>query len=104
MPLPNPALQLQMIFLDSTQMKLRYSYLDESGFCESTSNYVYNSLKKNLHLEVVEVHPENAEFCQKDPDMQLGRKSKTPVALKEDRLHFQLGLGEEELTMILIRQ
>jgi len=104
MPLPNPTLQLQMIFVNSTQMKLRYSYLGESGFCESAANYVYDSLKKNLHLEVVEVHPDNAEFCQQDPDMRLGRKSETPVILKEGRLHFRLGLGEEELTMILIRQ
>lgn len=104
MPLPNPNLQLQMVFLNGEQMKLRYSYTDSSGFCESTSEYKVDDVNHKLQVQVKSVDPENADFCHGDPDMQVGHKSETPILLKDQRLHLQLNLGEEDIIMILERQ
>lgn len=104
MQIPNPQLQLQMIFVNSTQMKLHYSYTDESGFCESVSEYKYDETQKILHLNLIETHPENAEFCQKDPDMTPGNKTMTPVYFKNGKLHFELALDDDKLTLVLERQ
>ena len=104
MPLPNPNLQLQIVFLSSEEMKLRYSYSDSSGFCESTSEYKWDDANHKLHVQVKSVDSENADFCHGDPDMQVGHESETPIFFKDRRLHLQLNLGEEDIIMILERQ
>ncbi len=104
LPRPNPDLQLQMMFLNQDQMKVHYSRLGESGFCESLSDYSYDSEKRSLHTKVVSLNPDNDQSCTRDPDMRVGSEASTEAYVEANKLYLKLRLGEEDLTMIWERQ
>lgn len=50
---------------------------------------------------VVWSNPQNAFECNKDPDMKIGSRSKTPYSNKENSLYLELSLDNKPLFYIL---
>ncbi len=100
LPRPNPDLQLRMMFLNETQMKVHYSHLGENGFCESLSDYSYDAEKRTLHTKVVSLNADNDQKCTQDPDMRIGSEADSEAYVESDKFYLKLRLGEEDLTMI----
>ncbi|KYG65711.1 hypothetical protein AZI86_01140 [Bdellovibrio bacteriovorus] len=96
-PRPNPDLMMTFKFSESESV-LHYYRKNQPGFCERTATYTYDG--QTLHQTITAVHEGNADFCDKDPDMQMGAVSETPVVLKDGKIHMQLKLGEEDITYI----
>lgn len=103
-PRPNPNLQLQMMFLNEKQVKVHYSYLGESGFCESISDYDYNAEKSLLHTKVTWLNPENSSMCTQDPDMRMNAESYSEAKVDTDKFYLKLQLGDEDVVLIWDRQ
>jgi hypothetical protein len=100
-PLPNPDLNLRFTFSTGGIERL---YWDRGGseFCERFAHYqLENSF---LQQEVYAINPANAAECAKDPDMQMGKKTKTKMKLSGKELYLYFQLGEEELIYVLGRQ
>lgn len=95
----NPNLVLTFDFLKNGHSILRWSYLNESGFCERKGEYSYDG--KNLTDKIFWVNPENSIECQKDPDMTKGRIQITPLRRINDQIHLDITLSDENLIYIL---
>jgi hypothetical protein len=97
-PLPNPDLNLNWTFFKNGTERL---YWDRAtpDFCERFS--YYNFVDSDLMLETFFLNPRNASDCSKDPDMQLGKKTKIKIEVLKEELHFFFQLGEEELIYVL---
>jgi hypothetical protein len=78
--------------------RLRWSRLDERGFCERTAQYKTDG--QILEQMIVWTSPENRPDCGKDPDMQIGRQTQTIYRVTGGRLETDFGLGDEILTYI----
>lgn len=97
--LPNPELNLSFTFYQNGEGKLRWDRGNPMEFCERWASWeVQDGL---LIEEVIKVHPDNAAECAKDPDMQLGRKTKTPIQFGPNEIQLFFPLGEEELIYVL---
>ncbi len=96
---PNPNLILTFEFLKDGNDILRWSYLNEKGFCERKGEYSYNGT--HLTDKIIWVNPENAIGCQKDPDMIKDRIQITPVRRLKDRLHLEIPLSDEAFIYVL---
>ncbi len=96
-PRPNPDLMMTFKFSE-TENILHYYRNNQTGFCERTATYTYDG--KNLHQTVTSVNEGNADFCAKDPDMQMGAVTDTPVTVVDGKIHMQLRLGEEDIIYI----
>jgi hypothetical protein len=53
-----------------------------------------------LEERVIWVDPENSFSCSYDPDMQLGRVTRTPFFFRAEKLVLRLQLGEEEILYV----
>jgi hypothetical protein len=95
----NPDLKLTYTFnSDGTDRLFWNRKGEEQRFCERQGNYTYEN--QILEDQVKWVNPANASECAQDPDMQLGKITKTPVVLKNGDMHLTMRLGEEELIYI----
>ncbi|MFN7729742.1 MAG: hypothetical protein ACK5P7_11350 [Bdellovibrio sp.] len=100
-PRPNPDLVLRFEFFGDGTNRLHWTRIGERGFCERKARFtVQNGL---LIQEVFWVNPNNGADCGRDPDMQMGSKSQTPLHLTQDTLETELNLGDETLTYIWTR-
>lgn len=95
----NPDLILTFEFFKNGQNILRWSYLNEDGFCERKGEYSYDG--KNLTDKIIWVNPKNSMECQKDPDMIKGRTQITPLLRVNDQIHLEIALSDENLIYIL---
>ena len=97
-PLPNPDLNLTWTFFKNGTERL-YWDRGTADFCEKFS---YFEVEENYLIEdPIFLNPRNAADCSKDPDMQLGKKSKIKMEILDEELHFYFQLGEEELIYVL---
>lgn len=97
-PRPNPALQMTLNFESSGINTLKYYRSGESGTCLRQAAYEYTGT--NLIQHITSVDPDNAWFCDSDPDMQLGKTSNNVVYLKDEKLFLELEMGDEVITYI----
>lgn len=95
---PNPNLVLTFEFFENGTDLLHWHRINENGFCERRGAYTYDG--KNLGDEVIWVNPRNAIECNRDPDMNLGKKEVTPLRNEEDKLFMDLPLSEQTLTYV----
>ncbi|MEZ0391766.1 MAG: hypothetical protein ACAH59_06095 [Pseudobdellovibrionaceae bacterium] len=96
--LPSPELNLRWSFYPNGTERLYWDRGTEA-FCESFANY---QLKNGfLESETFALNPQNDPSCAKDPDMQLGRKTKTKIEIQESKILLHLQLGDEELIYVL---
>lgn len=96
-PLPNPELNLRFTFLSNGTERL-YWDRGTDEFCERWARYTVAG--KTLQQEVFAVNPGNAAECKKDPDMQMGRVTHTPIELQGSELHLVFQMGDEELVYV----
>jgi hypothetical protein len=98
-PKPNPDLKMYYTFKSDQQNEIYYYRENENGFCRRTASY---EVLDNTRLiqKVVEVDPDNADFCGQDPDMQLGTTTEVNFEIKNDKLYLELQLGEDTLVYV----
>ena len=97
-PPPNPNLHIFMTFQNQVQNEIYYYRSNESGFCRRLANYNLN--EDILEQTVTYVDPENNSECSMDTDMQLNNYSKVHYYIKNEQLHLELTLGEENIEYI----
>lgn len=98
LPRPNPDLVMTLEFNDPNINTLRYQRKDERGFCERKALYRYQ--KNALEQTVTWIHPQNADFCAQDLDMQVGQVSTTRVEISDKKLLMYLNLSGESLIYV----
>jgi hypothetical protein len=104
-PPPNPTLELLFKFESSGSSQIYWSYKGLPGFCERLGRYeVFTTQVPNQYILedlVVWVNPQNNPECGRDPDMQLGKRTRNPVELKAGAVWLELSLAGEPLYYIL---
>lgn len=95
----NPNLLLTFEFLKNGSNILRWSYVNEEGFCERKGEYSYDG--QLLTDKILWVNPKNSIECQKDPDMTMGKTQITPLRRINDQIHLDINLSDETLIYIL---
>lgn len=97
-PRPNPNLILLLTFQNDGTSFLRWSRLDELGFCERRTRY---SAQGGVLEQTVDwINPGNRADCAADSDMQMGRHTFTVYRMNDFQLETDFGLGDEILTYI----
>lgn len=102
LPPPNPALHIVYQFQSESENTLRYWRDGERGYCERRAEYVVKGIQ--FYQKVTEVDPENAFWCDQDPDMRLGFASWTTLEERDGRLYLKVLMGDEEIYYIWERQ
>lgn len=97
-PRPNPALKMTLDFESSGINTLKYYRTGERGTCTRQASYEFDGSQLTQHITSVD--PENAYFCDEDPDMQLGKTSRNTTYLKDGKLFLELEMGDEIITYI----
>lgn len=100
-PKPNPDLNMWFHFENQSVNTLHYTRANETGFCERKALYDYDG--KTLRQKVIWVHPNNANWCTNDPDMQMDKETVSKMTSKENKLFLDLNLGEDVLTLVWIK-
>lgn len=94
---PEASLRLHFEFHDGIS-RLYWWHEGESDFCERLGKFDY--VDGYLVDEVTWVNPRNTLECGRDPDMQQGRVSRTPVSFQDGQMVFHLVLGDEPLLYV----
>lgn len=97
-PLPNPDLYLSWSFFPNGTERL---YWDRGGaeFCERFAHYSISN--DYLQESTFAINPQNAMDCAQDPDMQVGRETKTQIQVLPGELRLKFQMGEEDLIYVL---
>lgn len=95
----NPNLNLRWNFFDNGTERLYWSRQGENGFCERFANYQVQD--GYITEKVFSMNPANNPECAQDPDMQLGRETKTKIEIQIQQILLHLQLGDEELIYVL---
>ncbi len=98
LPPRDPELKINYTFFDDMHSRLYWKRDDEDGFCERFAQYVYQN--EILSEKIIWVNPENDPSCSRDPDMQLGNHTQTPLKIKNDELYLYLKLSDEYLIYV----
>jgi len=77
---------------------LHWERTGENGFCERRGEYTYDG--ETLRDKIVWVNPKNNWDCGRDPDMQLGKETITPLKVIDGELHTELSLSGEALVYV----
>lgn len=102
-PIPNPDLNLTFTFFPENRVRLFWNRNNEPGYCEREARYDLTDDK--LYQKITWVNPNNAAECQKDPDMQMGTESVTPIRkVSPTELHLIFDLNGKEFDYILRRE
>ncbi|MGZ5279007.1 MAG: lipocalin family protein [Pseudobdellovibrionaceae bacterium] len=98
LPLPNPELNLRWTFFPNGSERL---YWDRGtvDFCERFGHY--QVLDGILVETSFALNPKNALDCAQDPDMQIGKVTRTRIQIRTQELWLYFGLGDEELIYVL---
>ena len=89
-PLPNPDLDLRFIFYGNGFSRLRWSRLNEPGFCERKA--VYNVVENVLHQKSIWINPLNDRSCSSDSEMRPDAETFTNFQIKDGSLYLELAL------------
>lgn len=98
-PNPNANLILTFSFYNDQTAQLIWKYLDDGKTCERKG--IYELKDDVLYQKTTWVNPKNHRDCGKDPDMQLGKETVTPVKCEPGELGFRLELNGRELIYVL---
>jgi hypothetical protein len=94
----SPGLILEFEFRSNGDDILAWHWEGDEGFCRRFGRYQFDG--KVLKDVVVRTDPANRIDCGRDPDMQTGHHSETPLSFVNGRLHMHLNLGDEPLIYI----
>jgi hypothetical protein len=94
-------LKLVFSFAEDGTSDLSWDYQDSMGMCHRKGEF---SIEGNILVDkIVWVDPENMESCGSDPDMQVGRETRTPIQVEGNRFMMSLELSGEPFIYILQR-
>lgn len=100
--IPQSTQGLQYEFRADGTDRLYWSLEQYDYFCEREGRFQWQS--DVLTDEVIRVNPRSHDSCSSDPDMQVGRKTETPVRIEQELLILTLQLGEEKIELQFRRQ
>lgn len=95
---PEATLRLHFEFSADGVSRLYWWHEGERDHCSRKARYQFDG--SFLSEEVFWVDPENTYGCDRDPDMQLGRRTKTPVTFRGGDLVLSFHLGDEPLYLV----
>lgn len=98
-PPSNPKMDMRFIFSTDGISVLRWFVEGEPEFCERKAVYLLEN-NHTLYQKIVWAHPGNHMSCSSDPDMQLGRESRSEVKIDGEFLYLNLQLGEKPYSYI----
>lgn len=99
---PGATLRMEFEFLPSGESRLSWRHEGENDHCARQGRYEVQG--DHLVEEVVWVDPANTYGCSSDPDMQLGRRTRTPFHFVGPDLAIRFFLGDQPLDMIWAKQ
>ncbi len=95
---PDASLRMHFEFTDEGQSLLYWWHEGENDFCRRHGEYF---LTEGVIVDKVTwVDPENSRECGSDPDMQLGRITRTPYYFHNGDLAIRFHLGDEPLDLV----
>ncbi|HEY8278786.1 MAG TPA: hypothetical protein VIH99_04140 [Bdellovibrionota bacterium] len=95
---PDAILRLRFEFQADGTSRLYWWHEGENYHCERRGLYYVEG--SELVDEVVWVNPANSYGCDRDPDMQQGRLTRTAFSIRDGNLRLQIPFAEEELTYV----
>jgi hypothetical protein len=95
---PSATLHLFFEFSPAGESSLTWWHDDGGDHCARKGKYVVAN--GELHDEIVWVDPKNTPDCADDMDMQLGRKTSTPIYFRGSDLAIRFQLDGEPLDMV----
>ena len=95
---PGATLRLHFEFSAKGESFLYWWHEGAGDHCARRGQYTFNG--GVLFDEIVWVDPKNSPECADDQDMQMGRKTKTPIHFIGDDLAIQFQLDGEPLDMV----
>lgn len=98
MPPRDPKLILTFTFDDQGMNQLYWTFDDHKTFCDRSAEYTYEN--NVLSQEVVWVNPKNKSDCGADTDMQMGRKTESPLEVVDGKLHLHIPFSGSEIIYI----
>lgn len=99
-PPSNPNMELTFKFTKEGVSILKWSYKDDGSFCERGAIYQVSE-DHWLYQKNVWVNQNNHMSCGSDPDMQLGRESRTHFSIQNHQLHLELELAGKPYVYVL---
>jgi len=98
LPKRDPRLTLKYTFNDNGTSELYWTYDEGQSFCHRKGLYLYNEAKSILEDISTWINPNNKADCSMDPDMQLGKRSVTPISWTNcGKLKTEIPLGNETI-------
>lgn len=95
---PNPNLILTYEFLADGTDIMRWTRLNEKGFCERRGEWYYD--EGHLHDKVVWINPDNNMDCGSDPDMKLGKETVNPMWREGNQLFLELPFSDDVILYV----
>jgi hypothetical protein len=95
---PQASLQMHFDFTAAGESTLSWRHTVDTDHCLRKA--IYRIVGSVLEEEVVWLDPENTMDCSSDPDMQLGKKSRTPFYFRGNDLAIQFQINGEPLDMV----
>ncbi len=95
---PSATLRLHFEFYGDGTNKLYWWHEGENDLCTRWGKYTWDG--QWLNDEIVKVDPKNHPSCSRDPDMQLGKISKSPVWIENGELKLLLHIGDDDLIYV----
>ena len=96
---PEATLRLHFEFYADGTDKLYWTHVGETDHCIRKGKYKFE--KNELVDDVVWVDPDNSAECGRDPDMQQGKTTRTPISFHENGdMWFHLFLGGDDLMYV----
>jgi len=95
---PGATLRLHFEFHEDGTSRLYWWREGESDWCERLGQY--KLVGSILEDKITWVNPRNTRDCDRDPDMQLGRVTRTPVSFEGGDFHLHLHLGDDPLVYV----
>lgn len=95
---PNATLRMHFEFLPDGESLLYWWHEGEDDFCRRRGRFTVEA--DQIVDEVTWVDPANARICADDPDMRLGRKTRTPYYFYGPDLALRFHLGDENLDFV----
>ncbi|MGE3262761.1 MAG: hypothetical protein AB7K68_13345 [Bacteriovoracia bacterium] len=92
---PGATLRLRYEFSEAGISRLYWWHEGESDLCERRGHY---RLELGILVdEVTWINPANSYGCSRDPDMQNGKITRTPISFENGNMLMRLQFGEEEI-------
>lgn len=95
---PDATLRLHFAFREGGESELWWWHEGEGDHCRRRGTYTVEAT--NIVEETTWIDPANTPLCGQDPDMQLGRKTRTPYYFYGDDLALRFQLADEPLDVI----